>query len=1606
MTILVGSPKLDLLGTDIMFRRSTSVSCVGLCMLLRVVLMVVSVAAVPSIHIKLDLPWTERSPYLLELVETIAEEVPESYFPLLTHLVEFSHDKLGYYDPSSTPDANVLTHQLLYDEAMAFSKANGYIPEVGGARDWINMRLTLRTAAPRIQAYYQYYNASVYPQFTDLLSDCGNDSWFWYDNQVSCDPGAVFALKTPLTIKKTDILPFDREISTNKDAPVAILYADVTSPKFLAFHSSFVAEADNGKLRYILRYIPSDEGSAIRFPERSRGLTGYGVELAMKRTDYVVIDDRDKDSNVSSESANDAKEGESVVVDDLLSTPDMKDIIPLTRIELADISLKAAGFILQQAAGASPMDVLLRLSEDFPKHAAAIVTMNFDNLAAIHEEMAENLQTTTRMVRFSHGDNSIFVNGARVDSVLSDDPISVLDVLNRERKLIDDLNYLELSNKIATELISGPAVLKLKDQPTEPRFDCSDKIEGGDTIVWLNNIEKDTKYRKMSTKITAILEPHYPGQFHQIRKNIHNVVIPVDLNSLGDLFLISKHIRPLIQRGITVRFGLVPLVETERQKQQATMFYYLYVNYSLQAAMAYLEESMNNEAEPSTDSFDLVRNHYKPKKDAPSLVENPNERTFIAQISKAAAWAKRLDISMAKPLVFGNGYVVPKDDNSWLQSIAYKLDNDVELIRTLVTANIVTDNTDIQAFLSKTASARRNKLLFPDDPSRQEHLDVVSLYKSHSFILKSLPTIEYTAPSSDKLKDDGEVEDIAANVPLDVSVLVAADLDSEVGISQFQEIMKLLATEDLPDNIRVKFMHNPGLEKNTPRLSTLLYYLSESSVLSKISPKELYEVTKDITFIENFKKLPGVEKLFQFQSDAKTEGWAFPDNAAAFQFWESAKPLMHSLGLSTGQGMVLVNSRAIRLSSSAHLDAFDLSSLLKYESASRIYPALQAAREIGVLDRLSPSADLYDFSAQLSSVLVKSDDLDISGGFYQMTSKRNSRITDYTHEHCGFDVGGDFDNAALKIVAILNPTSEFTQKYAPILKTLSEVDGVVVRIYLNPALTVEEMPIKRFYRSAINSTPAFVSNGNLMEPETIFKGIPSDVLLTLGMDVPSAWLVTPYVSKYDLDNIILSSVSESRLEAEYLLKNILVQGHVRDVSSAGSPPAGLQLTLGSAINPQLVDTIVMANLGYMQFKSEPGVWKLGLKSGRSQEIFHLDSAGAHGFTPSAGDLSNINVYVTKFTGVTIFPRVSRNPGQETASVYGDYEMAQDNGIVNRVQKSVQQALSGFLKVSPVKKGETELTDTKQAAINIFSVASGHLYERFLSIMFVSVMTHTNETVKFWLIENFLSPSFKEFLPYMAKEYGFDYELITYKWPHWLRAQNEKQRIIWGYKILFLDVMFPLDLDKVIFVDADQIVRTDMKELVDLDLHGAPYGYTPMCDSRTEMEGFRFWKQGYWKSFLGDNPYHISALYVVDLKRFRQMAAGDKLRQQYHQLSADPLSLSNLDQDLPNNMQRHIPIFSLPQDWLWCETWCSDEALKTAKTIDLCNNPMTKEPKLDRARRQVPEWTVYDTEITSLAKRVKSGQSVVGGTNEEVNATEVQTQQPVAADDSVPPRDEL
>ncbi|CDR44703.1 CYFA0S15e01728g1_1 [Cyberlindnera fabianii] len=544
---------------------------------------------------------------------------------------------------------------------------------------------------------------------------------------------------------------------------------------------------------------------------------------------------------------------------------------------------------------------------------------------------------------------------------------------------------------------------------------------------------------------------------------------------------------------------------------------------------------------------------------------------------------------------------------------------------------------------------------------------------------------------------------------------------------------------------------------------------------------------------------------------------------------------------------------------------------------------------------------------------------------------------------------GERSQSLLHILAVIDPAQELSQRLISLIKAIKGLEIISVDIVLTPQQDMDALPVKRFYKGNVKGRVEFKDGSLWEEPFVTFENVPSKTLFTLDMDVPASWIVIPKKSRSDLDNVLLSQ--SGPVTGVYELESITIEGNAFDAVT-NDPPTGLALQIDGS------DTSVMTNLGYFQLKANPGIWNLSIKEGRSSDLYDLVSE------------SELSLFTLK--GLHIRSSMKKKSGRE-----GESLLSADEDAV--IAKDRGSKLTSWFSRDKKKK--------KQADINIFSVASGHLYERLLSIMTVSVMRHTSHTVKFWLIDNYMSPSFREFLPYLAEKYGFEYELITYKWPSWLRSQREKQRTIWGYKILFLDVLFPQDLEKVIFVDADQIVRTDMIELVEMDLEGAPYGYTPMGDSRKEMEGFRFWKQGYWKKFLGDNlKYHISALYVIDLKKFRSIAAGDLLRQHYQALSRDPESLSNLDQDLPNNLQQQLKIFSLPQDWLWCETWCDDESLKTAKTIDLCNNPLTKEPKLDRARRQIPEWTVYDDEISALMKEtVYLGQGI--GDNEKESKAE-------------------
>ncbi|KAI2602668.1 UDP-glucose:glycoprotein glucosyltransferase [Hypoxylon sp. NC1633] len=1424
------------------------------------------VVAGPSVNVAMRAAFP-APPYLVELLETAAGENATSYFPLLNRIAD------GAF-------ANTNTDKELYEKFVDVLRQDGLM-ESSETLSTFKLALSMRSAAPRIEAHYQYYDTAVAPSLGEARDDC--PEWVLLGGQQYCSAslshpeGHISGGDTQLRS-----LPFDRSMGTGSEA---VLYADITKPRFGAFHRSLSEMARKGQISYRVRYRIDQAEEREPLP-----VSGYGVELQLKRTDYIVIDDRESETETD-------PAAKSVPTEVMLNEEEeVTDLKPLSSSELASLGLKAGSFIMQSE---DPFQTLIKLTQDFPKFSASVASHNVSD--AFVKEHRHN-----RAMGVPAGMNVFWMNGVQLIE-RQIDPFTLVDSVRRERKLIEGVTDLGLSGKEAVSLLGNREVTMAKSDDEPRRFDWRDEIEDGRVIIWLNNIEKDRRYADYPSSLMALMQRTYPGQIPPIRKDIFNLVVPIDFTKPEDLTLVIEQLQAFIKRLIPVRFGLVPVTASTEAEERAKLVYYVLENHGLAGLMSYLEAcSSGGQSEQAI--FDKTVRGRTPKAEAAPLPfkEVLASENYIKQTELARHWVERLNADTEVPPLFFNGLAISRE-NSWLQAMSMRMGSDLQLIQQGVFMGNVDKETWIPGLFIDGAPTRRNLYIFPESENTITVLDVNKLYSEHNDLFDRIPVVEAS--------EDTSKETWAA-------LTVVADLGSQQGL---RLLLTALSFRRNNPGVRLDIINNPPVSSNAHAINVL--------------------IKKDVAKLLEIDDLETLDILVSGAIDMKDNGY----NAALSRFLATA-------AITPGSQLLILNGRVVGPFAPKYVfkeTDFDL--LLEFEQATRILPVYKAVDTLGLTDKISgPLA-----AAKLTSVTALSTISDLPEGIFESApTLRTTMYDQWNTTQTMIDVG-DASKANIHFVAVVDPASEVGQKWAPILKVLSQLDGVSMRVFLNPKEKLEELPVKRFYRYMLDAEPRFDEAGKVCSRGAIFKGLPSEALLNLGMDVPPAWLVAAKDSVHDLDNLKLSSI-KSDVEAIYELEHILIEGHSRDDS--GSPPRGVQLLLATERDPHFDDTIIMANLGYFQFKANPGYYTLRPKEGRSAEIFNIISVGAKGYNAVPGD-EGTEVALMDFQGTTLYPRLKRKPGMELEDVLEESSSG-DSGddLLSRGLKFAEGILGGS------KHKAKSLSAEAHAEINIFSVASGHLYERMLNIMMVSVMKNTNHTVKFWFIEQFLSPSFKDFIPHLAKEYGFRYEMVTYKWPHWLRQQKEKQREIWGYKILFLDVLFPLSLDKVIFVDADQIVRTDMMDLVNLDLEGAPYGFTPMCDSRTEMEGFRFWKQGYWKNYLRGQPYHISALYVVDLRRFRQLAAGDRLRQHYHQLSADPGSLSNLDQDLPNHMQFVIPIHSLPQEWLWCETWCSDESQKQARTIDLCNNPQTKEPKLDRARRQVPEWTIYDDEIAAVDRR--------------------------------------
>lgn len=78
----------------------------------------------------------------------------------------------------------------------------------------------------------------------------------------------------------------------------------------------------------------------------------------------------------------------------------------------------------------------------------------------------------------------------------------------------------------------------------------------------------------------------------------------------------------------------------------------------------------------------------------------------------------------------------------------------------------------------------------------------------------------------------------------------------------------------------------------------------------------------------------------------------------------------------------------------------------------------------------------------------------------------------------------------------------------------------------------------------------------------------------------------------------------------------------------------------------MVDTIVMANLGYWQLKAAPGVWTLALAPGRSTEIYTLSGKDEG---TDKGPVSK-RIIISDFRGVPVRIDVVKKKGMENERI--------------------------------------------------------------------------------------------------------------------------------------------------------------------------------------------------------------------------------------------------------------------------------------------------------------------------------------------------------------------
>lgn len=365
----------------------------------------------------------------------------------------------------------------------------------------------------------------------------------------------------------------------SRDKLIVVLYTQIGTYEFEKFHNKIVELARKESAKYAIDYLlRHNYVSVVTVDQSDAGkkiaLSGYGVELDIKSTEYKAKDDSTVNAQADELNKREQKkEGEEepplqgFMFDRLKEqNPELKEqldeyrkhlvestleLAPLKAWQMQDLSLQAA----QQIIDSDPDEALSLLedfSQNFPIRARSLSKVK------VRSELRKTFKSQKQILesKFSLevGSGALYLNGLELN-IETTDIFQLASSLRKEANLLESLNGIGLS----LEQIRDVIYLDTSSKNTDYGVDIRDS-----SVQWLNDLESDKKYAYWSKSVNDILRPTYPGMMRSIGKNFYNLLFVVD-PAKDESKTLLKTAESFYVNDIPVRIGFVFITNHNEQ---------------------------------------------------------------------------------------------------------------------------------------------------------------------------------------------------------------------------------------------------------------------------------------------------------------------------------------------------------------------------------------------------------------------------------------------------------------------------------------------------------------------------------------------------------------------------------------------------------------------------------------------------------------------------------------------------------------------------------------------------------------------------------------------------------------------------------------------------------------------------------------------------------------------------------------------------------------------------------------------------------------------------------------------------------------------------------